>query len=224
MNFQEFEELINSGSEEITLTEDVILDDEESEYSKGINLGVDDLVIDGKNHIIDACGKTRIFYCNAKNVLLKNIVLTNAFSDVNGGAIYNGGELTIKESIIKDSTSNDCGGAINNDGATLNIVKSKFINNIAKRDNGGAIDNENGILTIFESIFRQNTAPYGGAISSNCELVIDGCGFEDNKATASSYSHDVDNYGLLSLKYSYSNNSANRYEIIIIVIYILMMK
>ena len=76
MNFREFEELINSGAEVIALTENIILDDDESEYLEGINLDVDNLVIDGNGYIIDAYGKTRIFYCNAKNTLgyVKNFV------------------------------------------------------------------------------------------------------------------------------------------------------
>ena len=50
MNFREFEELINSGVKEITLTEDVIIYDEDKGKSFEINFDEDNLIINGNNH------------------------------------------------------------------------------------------------------------------------------------------------------------------------------
>ena len=74
MNFRDFDDLIHSGANEIVLDSDIILsDDEESEYLDGIRLDVDNLIIDGNNHSIDAYGKARIFLIVANNIAIKNI-------------------------------------------------------------------------------------------------------------------------------------------------------
>jgi hypothetical protein len=66
-NFKYLDEMIHSGAKEIVLDSDIVLSDgEESEYKNGIKLDVDDLVIDGNGHTINAQGKIRIFYCTEK--------------------------------------------------------------------------------------------------------------------------------------------------------------
>ena len=45
-NFREFEELIDSGAKEITLTEDIILE-------QSIEINTNGRVIDGNSHVID---------------------------------------------------------------------------------------------------------------------------------------------------------------------------
>ena len=73
-NFKYLDDLIHSGVKEIILDSNIVLsNDEASEYLEGINLDVDDLVIDGNGHSIDACGKTRIFHSTSKNITIKNI-------------------------------------------------------------------------------------------------------------------------------------------------------
>ena len=113
-NFKYLDDLIHSCAKEIVLDSDIVLSDgEESEYKDGIKLDVDDLVIDGNGHIVDACGKARIFCCTGKNVIIKNIILKNGFAE-RGGAIYNRGELTITESTLNNNTAKWSGGAIYN--------------------------------------------------------------------------------------------------------------
>ena len=75
-SFKYLDDLIHSGVKEIVLDSDIVLsDDEESDYKNGIKLDVDDLVISGNGHTIDACGKTRIFDCNRINIIIKNVTL-----------------------------------------------------------------------------------------------------------------------------------------------------
>ena len=99
-NFRYLDELIHSGVKEIVLDSDIILSEEESKCENGIIINVDGLVIDGKGHTIDVRGKTRIFYCTGKNITIKNITLKNGFTEKNGGAIFNQGELTIIDSSL----------------------------------------------------------------------------------------------------------------------------
>ena len=103
-NFKYLDNLIHNGANEIVLDSDIILDDSENyEYSSGIKLDVDDIVINGNGHAIDACKKTRIFICSGRNVTIKNITLKNGYEKYEGGAVYNTGELTIRDSTLSDN-------------------------------------------------------------------------------------------------------------------------
>lgn len=100
-SFKYLYDLIHSGVRGIVLNSDVVLSDfEESQYADGIRIDVDDLVIDGNGHSIDARGKAGIFYCSAKNVTIKNIILKNA-----EWAIHNKGDLTLIESVLTGNVS-----------------------------------------------------------------------------------------------------------------------
>ena len=144
-NFKYLDDLIHSGAKEIVLDSDIVLSDgEEYEYLEGIKLDVDDLIIDGNGHTIDAQGLTRIFCCTGKNITIKNIILKNGYTKDKGGAINNNGELTITESILTGNTAIGVlhgGGAIKNRGK-LTITDSTLNNNTTQAS-GGAIINYN---------------------------------------------------------------------------------
>ena len=176
-NFRYLDKLIHAGSKKIILDCDIKLGGklEQIKYSLGIKLDVDDLVIDGNGHTIDAKGKTRIFNCSGKNITLKNITIKRGFSD-NGGAIYHciGADLKIINSIFQENTAqNGEGGAIYDGGGDLKIINSTFTSNSADLD-GGAIFNLEGKLTINKSVFNENAAYNGGAVhnDSGGELTI----------------------------------------------------
>ena len=165
-NFKYLDDLIHSGIREIVLDSDIILNsDEESKYWKGIKLDLDDLAIDGNGHVIDACGKARIFYCTGKNVTIKNITLKNGFAEYSGGAIDNiEGELTIAGSLLTANTAGTDGGAIGNNEGKLMIAGCSLTGNSAQFD-GGAIRNQKGELKITGSTLTENTANSdGGAV------------------------------------------------------------
>lgn len=125
--FKYLDELIHSGAKEIILDSDIFLDsNEELEYIKGIELDVNNIVIDGNGHTIDANGKARIFKSNGKNITIKNITLKNGFNEKNGGAIFNTGELNIVESMLTENQADWSGGAIYHPKGNLNITKSEF--------------------------------------------------------------------------------------------------
>lgn len=65
-NFRYLDNLVHSGEKTVVLNSDIVLDEsEESEYLNGISLDVEGLTIEANGHTIDACGKSRIFYCTA---------------------------------------------------------------------------------------------------------------------------------------------------------------
>ena len=181
-NFKYLDDLIHSGAKKIFLTSDIVLDEnEESEYVDGINLDVDDLIIEANGHTIDACGKARIFYITDKRITLKNIVLKNGV-----GAIYNfKGVLNIFESSILSNAADVAGGAIYNNWGKMNIEDSTISDN-ASGCHGGAIFNFNGVVNIANSRLSNNSAINdGGAVYSGAELNIRNSVLSKNTANGS---------------------------------------
>lgn len=183
-NFKYLDELVHSGENKISLTSDIALDDGEiSNYKKGIELDIDDLIIDGRGHTIDACGSSRIFKCTGKNVTIKNVVFKNGSFEY-GGAINNyRGNLTIIGCEFSSNYSDDYGGAIRNSRyATLTIIESVFFENGAQLGGGAIHNNENCILHIDESTFRDNHAKYCGAIFNDGKMTTYCSFFESNRS------------------------------------------
>jgi hypothetical protein len=188
--FKDLDELVHSGMGEIVLDTDVCLKrDNESEYLNGIRLDVDDLVIDGNGHTIDACGKVRIFQCCGKNITIRNIRLRNGFADDGGAVCNDGGDLTIKNSDLVNNSARN-GGAIRNLRGNLNIFGSDISNNSAS-SSGGAISNSD-ILDIELSAIKENTAGSGGGIGNGGKLTIRNSLLQQNKAE-SHYGGAIDN-------------------------------
>lgn len=207
-NFKYLDDLIH-GSIKIVLDADIVLDDDEEFYYKeGINLDIDDLIIDGDGHYIDARRKTRIFNCTGKNILLRNIKFKNGFSKENGGAIFiDYGELSIMESTFNENKSQEYAGAVYNDKGILNISNSTFnensssmnagaifnnmgtsniigstFNENSSKHDGGAIGNYSGEFSITDSTFNKNVSDDGGAIKNSGNIDITDSRFNENHA------------------------------------------
>ena len=183
-----------SNNLEVILDHDITFENYESDfYEGGIELDIDDLIIDGNGHTIDGADQSRIFIITGKNITLKNIIFKNGYSHKNydnplnqhGGAIKinHNSKITIKNCEFINNTSEEDGGAINNNGE-LTITESTLNNNTARY--GGAIYNKwGGELTITESTLTGNTAErYGGAIYNNegGELTITESTLQENTA------------------------------------------
>ena len=156
----------SSQTKTLNLTKDYAYDPSNDEiYSAGITINIDDLVIDGHGHTINANHQARIFNIQADNVILKNIVIINGYSDYQGSAIHwTGAKGKVMDSTFKNSVSHNIGGAIyfNN---YANVTNSEFINNSANF--GGAIDFEEN-SDVENCKFEDNYAKYlGGAIFSS---------------------------------------------------------
>lgn len=161
-----------SNAKEIILDENICFENYEMDfYEGGIELDIDDLVIDGNGKIIDGAGKSRIFIITGENITLKNIIFKNGYShksydnltNNNGGAIRNNhmNKLIIENCAFINNKA-EMGGAIENKG-DLTMNNSTLTENIANLE-GGAIQNI-GNLNLRDSIIVENKAEeYGGAI------------------------------------------------------------
>lgn len=193
--------LIDESQKEIALDFDIELSDDDAE----ICINVDDMVIDGNGHTIDALAKNSILTINSKNVTLKNINFKNSnskdaclkitgksslnivkcsfennFSE-KGGAIDNHGKLTVCECNFENDSCEIDGGAINNNG-DLTLTKCSFKNNISFKS-GGSISNGR-FLKLEGCKFNSSLAEYGGAIKNDLSGLanIIKCSFEGNMA------------------------------------------
>ena len=112
----------------------------------------------------------------------KNTAMLKDHSLQQGGAITNGGEMTITGSTFEDNTANKRGGAIFNSG-TLTVNGGSFDGH--KAGNGGAIYNAtNATLKITGTSFTNNTAAgWGGAIlNSGATITVTDATFANNIA------------------------------------------
>lgn len=131
-SFKYLDDLIHSGQNNIVMDCDIslnvgFLSKEKEQYENGIKLDVDNIIIDGNNHFIDALGKTRIFEVFGKKITLKNIQFKNGFAPKDGGAICNhdDGEIQIKNCSFTGNYARNGGEAIVNKG-NMDIMESYF--------------------------------------------------------------------------------------------------
>lgn len=134
---------------------------------------------------VDGGGKSGLFrIARGAKVVLSGLTLrggaADAETDFNGGAIWNQGDLTLRESYLKNNSGN-AGGAIFNVGATVSIERSTLQNNAA-RDSGGAIWSANGALALWQCTLTGNKAQSGGAIGANAvDLSVKSCTLATNQ-------------------------------------------
>lgn len=109
---------------------------------------------------------------NGGILTINNCTFTNNHVTDTGGAIINGGSLTVTNSTFTNNSAFDDGGAIASAGF-LSVTSSIFSGNTAG-DRGGAIANGaissipgGGIVVVAASTFTNNTADTGGAIAQN---------------------------------------------------------
>ncbi|MGN0005571.1 MAG: hypothetical protein ACI37Z_06345 [Candidatus Gastranaerophilaceae bacterium] len=100
-----------------------------------------------------------------------------------GGAIFNNGNLTIKNhtTFTNNSVSMGSGGAISNRG-TLNIDSAKFENNTSRQDGGAIADTGSSVIKNTSFINNSSVEYLGGAIASTKDIVVQNCIFDNNSA------------------------------------------
>jgi hypothetical protein len=88
---------------------------------------------------------------------LNDLKLSDGLTAGDGGAVYNGGTLTLTKCTVKDSRGEDGGGLYNAENASLTLIASTVSGNIAD-DQGGGVMNEKGRLTVIGSTLSGNNA------------------------------------------------------------------
>lgn len=172
-SFKDFKKLITDSNEEIILDFDVEFSDEDSP----ISLDIDNLVINGNNHTVDALAKSNILTVNSKNVTLKNINFKNSNSKESCLEITNQSSLNLINCSFENNMAEN-GGAINNEGKLM-LNECNFENNVCEI-NGGAINNE-GDMSLTDCNFKDNISfKYGGALNNCRFLKMVGCEFKSN--------------------------------------------
>ncbi|GEM_PF-7011808 len=124
-------------------------------------------------------GQFRIFEVQAGATLtLTNITIQNGYSNENGGAILNDGDLILNNSILENNRAELRGGGIYNNG-TLTVITSRLQYNVAiglnssKTSEGGAIySTASSTGTINDNCITYNTARKGGGIFSESSTPI----------------------------------------------------
>ncbi len=110
---------------------------------------------------------------NGTVLLLDGLTIANGTTNSSGGGVLNAGNLTIRNSVIRNNTANgsssDGGGIYNLNTGTLALENSTVRNNTAG-DDGGGIRNDR-TLTILNSTISSNTAIGSSSTSGGGGLI-----------------------------------------------------
>jgi predicted outer membrane repeat protein len=193
----------------IALEYDIVLKDYELDFFEGgIEIDKSNITIEGNDHVIDACGKTRIFNVVGKDITIRNVIFKNGFvSNKYGEHVTGGGAIkTVKDSSLTlencqfiDNSSDNDGGAIQNNG-TLHSKNNQYLNNNSKY-NGGSICNNNLLYTTNDT-FNDNNARIAGAIYNNERLNVRDISLSNND---SDFKQPIYNADTITIKNTPSN-------------------
>ncbi|MEQ8677680.1 MAG: choice-of-anchor Q domain-containing protein [Aggregatilineales bacterium] len=153
-----------------------------------IDIETNVIVVGEGEVIIDANADSRIFSVNSDySVTLENLILQNGdasgYPDYYGGAILNEGNLTLLDSIIRDSRASNGGGIFNTGSqAILTIRRSEIYDNTALSRGGGLYLRDLASASIEQSTIAGNDATYGGAIDAIGSLAINQSTISGNTA------------------------------------------
>ena len=125
-----------------------------------------------------------IIQVHGATVSITGLIFQHGGSTSYGGALRSNGNLTLTDSVVKDSQAS-YGGGIFNDG-TMTIVNSSVINNVATVDGGGIYNTTDAVLTINQSQIQENSSEGdlgGGGIYNgvNSELTINTSQIDSNQ-------------------------------------------
>ena len=146
------------------------------------------------------------------SLTLDDVTLQGGYvANYGGGAIYNAGTLTVRDSTLSGNhvTGLSSGGAILNAGGTVTVIGSTFSANYADGGHGGAIYNGGGVVTVSDSRFFGNwvspgytAGGRGGGIYNSPTgtlIVRDTSSIEGNYSNwfSDAFSNDVYNAGVV---------------------------
>jgi hypothetical protein len=119
---------------------------------------------------------------NDGTLTVKDSVLSNNHAVAGGGIYsYSDGTLTLSDSTISENFASFVGGGIRN-GGTLTIEDSSILGNVADWYGGGIYND--GTLTMSDTTIRGNNAPHngGGMYNEVGTATLENCEFYDNHA------------------------------------------
>ncbi|MBV6626409.1 MAG: hypothetical protein KI793_26320, partial [Rivularia sp. (in: Bacteria)] len=124
--------------------------------------------------------------------ILDGLTIADGNSNDDGGGIYNKGNLTLQNSVVRNNQAADDGGGIRNDG-NLTIINSTVADNASLEtasdtSGGGGLLNTNAAnatVTIINSTFFGNTGKNGGAIRNDGTLNLINSTLSGNTASQS---------------------------------------
>ena len=207
--FTELQDKIDNGGSEITLDKNYTCED--GFYTGGITISKQ-ITIDGRGHTIDAQGKASIFFVNARNVVLKNIIFKNGNSPDHGGAIFwNGAAGSVSNCTFINNSAADCGGAIFWNGAASSVSNCTFIDNSAY-EGGAILWNTGDDGSVSNCTFIDNSAYEGGAIywHYGADGSVSSCTFIGNSASSQGGAILANRY--LFGDYCWFGNTAENYD------------
>ena len=197
---------------DLKLTHDYKYRSEDSKYKYGIEITKDNFVIDGNGHTIDGDYVARLFDIKAKNVVLKNFNIINAFgnSAIN---FFNWGNVS---NCTFERTYSRSHGAVNFEKGG-NIINSRFIECQSEEYggavyiNGGKIENcqftgchiadlygaavyAKGNVLVNNCNFIKNFGGCDGSIYYDGHLALENCNFKDNICILVKYGYCFDNF------------------------------
>ena len=210
-NFKELTGLIENVSQNGTLelTKDYKHDSGDCD---GIEISKS-ITISGNGHIINGSDASGIFKISNSNIILKDIIFSNAFSGDCGGAInLNNVNCEIINCSFINNQANNAGGAIYSSNSNINIANCTFTNNMGYGlfVQGGAIyATYNSTVNAVNTKFYRNNADCGGAIFTFnfTDLNINYCDFFEN--IANYYGGSIYSDSVINVNYSnfYSNKA-----------------
>ncbi|MDO5826234.1 MAG: C1 family peptidase [Methanosphaera sp.] len=154
---------INKSEKSLTLKSDYRYTDSDS--VNGVVLNKNNMVIDGKGHTIDGSGKARVFVVSAKNVVLKNMIITNGRSEVGSALGFTEGATlsTINVTFTNNYASN-IGCIFLDENCKYTSTNDKFINCNSK--NEGIVTLRGATVNINQGYFKSKYTLNKGFISS----------------------------------------------------------
>ena len=129
--------------------------------------------------IIDANQIDRIFRIEqARTAVLTGLTLRNGFT-TSAGNIYNGGSLTVNQSIISGNRAEFDGGGIYNAGS-LTVNQSTISDNQTMLTGGGIYNISS--LTVSQSTISGNQGNFGGGLFNRGSLIVSNSTISQNSA------------------------------------------
>lgn len=164
-----------------------------------------DLTIEGPGaDVIGVSGEgvTRVFFIDLEaTVTISGVTIVGGFEEFSfGGGLWNLGNLTIQDCVIRDNFAGVSGGGISNEG-TLTLVRTTVSSNAVDEFGvGGGIENFEGTATIVDSAIAGNAADFGGGIENAVDseqgvatLTVTNSTISANNA--SEFGGGIDNFG-----------------------------